>query len=116
MHNLHRLFPSTAYKQTPPPPSRKPRKALLSPRRTDSPPPPFPSSLAGGPGAGSGRPLGPEALAQLESALMEGDLLEVTLDETEQLWKLLCAARPPAGGLNFPEGDAVKVGGGGGVV
>ena len=47
---------------------------------------------------------------------MEGDLLEVTLDETEQLWKLMCAARPPAEGLSFPDADVVKVGGRGGVV
>lgn len=31
---------------------------------------------------------------QLENLMMEGDLLEVTLDETQQMWKLLQASRP----------------------
>ena len=55
------------------------------------------------------RPLGAESVALLEAMLLEGDLLEVTLDETEQLWKLLSAARPPPGDLNFPDIDIVKV-------
>lgn len=36
-----------------------------------------------------------EIRKQIEELLMEGDLLEVSLDETFQLWKLLQAARDP---------------------
>lgn len=39
--------------------------------------------------------LGVEARQQLEELLMEGDLLEVSLDETLHLWKLLQASRDP---------------------
>ncbi|XP_037086816.1 lysine-specific demethylase 5A-like [Pollicipes pollicipes] len=95
---------SSAFKQTPPPPTRKPRKAVLSPRRADSPPPPPPP-----PPPAPARPLPPESVALLETVLMEGDLLEVSLEETEQLWRLLLAARPAAADLNFPDIDIVKM-------
>ncbi|KAF5292984.1 hypothetical protein FQR65_LT11102 [Abscondita terminalis] len=36
-----------------------------------------------------------EARQELEDILMEGDLLEISLDETLQLWKLLQASRDP---------------------
>lgn len=39
--------------------------------------------------------LTPDIRKQLEDLLMEGDLLEVSLDETLHLWKLLQAARDP---------------------
>lgn len=35
----------------------------------------------------------------LEELMMEGDLLEVTLDEATSIWRLLQAARPPPLGL-----------------
>lgn len=35
-----------------------------------------------------------DAKSQLENLMMEGDLLEVTLDETQQMWRLLQASRP----------------------
>lgn len=36
--------------------------------------------------------------AQLEELMMEGDLLEVTLDETQHIWKLLQACHVHADG------------------
>lgn len=42
----------------------------------------------------------PEGLRRaLEELMMEGDLLEVTLDEAQSIWRLLQAARPPPLGL-----------------
>lgn len=37
--------------------------------------------------------LSEEAKQELEELLVEGDLMEISLDETEQLWKLLQASR-----------------------
>lgn len=39
--------------------------------------------------------ISPQVKQQLEDLLMEGDLLEVSLDETTHLWKLLQASRNP---------------------
>ncbi|KAM4637303.1 LOW QUALITY PROTEIN: lysine-specific demethylase 5C-like [Amazona ochrocephala] len=39
--------------------------------------------------------LGEAARRPLEELMMEGDLLEVTLDEAQSIWRLLQAARPP---------------------
>jgi hypothetical protein len=34
------------------------------------------------------------ARAQLEELMMEGDLLEVSLDETQHIWRILQATKP----------------------
>jgi histone demethylase JARID1 len=34
------------------------------------------------------------AKAQLEELMMEGDLLEVSLDETQHIWRILQACQP----------------------
>ncbi|KAK3104094.1 hypothetical protein FSP39_024364 [Pinctada imbricata] len=44
--------------------------------------------------------LSPMAKAQLEELMMEGDLLEVSLDETQHIWRILQACQP--------QGDASK--------
>ncbi|KAK7149111.1 hypothetical protein R3I94_008654 [Phoxinus phoxinus] len=40
--------------------------------------------------------LSPPATLQLEELMMEGDLLEVSLDETQHIWRILQATHPPA--------------------
>lgn len=40
--------------------------------------------------------LSPAAKAQLEELMMEGDLLEVSLDETQHIWRILQATHPPS--------------------
>lgn len=40
--------------------------------------------------------LSPSAKAQLEELMMEGDLLEVSLDETQHIWRILQATHPPS--------------------
>ena len=35
------------------------------------------------------------AKEQLEELMMEGDLLEVSLDETQHIWRILQACQPP---------------------
>ena len=44
--------------------------------------------------------LSPMAKTQLEELMMEGDLLEVSLDETQHIWRILQACQP--------QGDASK--------
>ena len=38
--------------------------------------------------------LSPVAKVQLEELMMEGDLLEVSLDETQHIWRILQACQP----------------------
>lgn len=64
---------------------RKPRKAPLQQRRGLSPPPPAPS----------GQLLTGSWLRRLQLLLLEADLMEVRLDEADELWRLVNAARPP---------------------
>lgn len=40
--------------------------------------------------------LSPAAKAQLEDLMMVGDLLEVSLDETQHIWRILQATHPPS--------------------
>lgn len=40
--------------------------------------------------------LSPGAKAQLEDLMMIGDLLEVSLDETQHIWRILQATHPPS--------------------
>ncbi len=40
--------------------------------------------------------LSEDARLQLEALMMEGDLLEVSLDETQHIWRILQACQPPA--------------------
>lgn len=40
--------------------------------------------------------LSPAAKVQLEVLMMEGDLLEVSLDETVHIWRILQATHPPS--------------------
>uniref|UniRef100_A0A8C6KKZ8 [histone H3]-trimethyl-L-lysine(4) demethylase n=1 Tax=Nothobranchius furzeri TaxID=105023 RepID=A0A8C6KKZ8_NOTFU len=40
--------------------------------------------------------LSPQAKAQLEDLMMLGDLLEVSLDETQHIWRILQATQPPS--------------------
>lgn len=37
-----------------------------------------------------------QAKAQLEDLMMLGDLLEVSLDETQHIWRILQATHPPS--------------------
>ena len=39
--------------------------------------------------------LSDDARLQLEDLMMEGDLLEVSLDETQHIWRILQACQPP---------------------
>nr|XP_054751747.1 lysine-specific demethylase 5A-like isoform X1 [Lytechinus pictus] len=75
-------------------PSKKhPRKTPLIPRSIDptSPPP----SLSSSTGSQSATlELSLYARAQLEDLMVEGDLLEVSLDDTQQLWRILQACQP----------------------
>jgi len=38
--------------------------------------------------------LSPKATKQLETLMLEGDLLEVTMDETQHIWRILQATEP----------------------
>ncbi|XP_064473046.1 lysine-specific demethylase 5A-like isoform X2 [Ornithodoros turicata] len=84
---------STASKgnTTSPAPRKHARKSPLVPRQTESPVLEL-SSLA---------------KSQLEELMMEGDLLEVSLDETQHIWRILQATKPPRDPLSpfeaFPE-------------
>lgn len=40
--------------------------------------------------------LSPGAKSQLEDLMMIGDLLEVSLDETQHIWRILQATHPPS--------------------
>ncbi|XP_051976316.1 lysine-specific demethylase 5A-like [Xyrauchen texanus] len=74
---------SSASKSCPPnqaAPRKQPRKTPLVPRSLE--PPVLELSAA--------------AKAQLEELMMEGDLLEVSLDETQHIWRILQATHPPS--------------------
>ncbi|XP_051974150.1 lysine-specific demethylase 5A-like [Xyrauchen texanus] len=66
--------------QNPAAPRKQPRKTQLVPRSLE--PPVLELSAA--------------AKAQLEELMMEGDLLEVSLDETQHIWRILQATHPPS--------------------
>ncbi|XP_030827948.1 lysine-specific demethylase 5A isoform X2 [Strongylocentrotus purpuratus] len=86
---------SAASKPAPSQPSKKhPRKTPLIPRTMDptSPPPPLGSST--GSQSSATLELSLYARAQLEDLMVEGDLLEVSLDDTQQLWRVLQACQP----------------------
>lgn len=61
-------------------PRKQPRKTPLVPRSLESPV----------------LELSPQAKAQLEELMMLGDLLEVSLDETQHIWRILQATQPPS--------------------
>ncbi|XP_061618826.1 lysine-specific demethylase 5A [Phyllopteryx taeniolatus] len=60
-------------------PRKQPRKTPLIPRSLEPPV----------------LELSPQAKAQLEELMMLGDLLEVSLDETQHIWRILQATHPP---------------------
>lgn len=66
--------------QNPTTPRKQPRKTPLVPRSLEPPV----------------LELSPAAKAQLEILMMEGDLLEVSLDETQHIWRILQATHPPS--------------------
>lgn len=45
--------------------------------------------------------------AQLEELMMEGDLLEVSLDETQHIWRILQATKPPQN-YKYPDIDDIE--------
>lgn len=61
-------------------PRKQPRKSPLVPRNLEPPV----------------LELSPGAKAQLEELMMVGDLLEVSLDETQHIWRILQATHPPS--------------------
>ncbi|XP_041935566.1 lysine-specific demethylase 5A isoform X2 [Alosa sapidissima] len=61
-------------------PRKQPRKTPLVPRSLEPPV----------------LELSPAAKAQLEELMMVGDLLEVSLDETQHIWRILQATHPPS--------------------
>uniref|UniRef100_A0A8C5PBT0 Lysine-specific demethylase 5A n=1 Tax=Leptobrachium leishanense TaxID=445787 RepID=A0A8C5PBT0_9ANUR len=61
-------------------PRKQPRKTPLVPRSLEPPV----------------LELSPSAKCQLEELMMLGDLLEVTLDETQHIWRILQATHPPS--------------------
>lgn len=61
-------------------PRKQPRKTPLVPRSLEPPV----------------LELSPQAKAQLEELMMLGDLLEVSLDETQHIWRILQATYPPS--------------------
>uniref|UniRef100_A0A8C6KJZ6 [histone H3]-trimethyl-L-lysine(4) demethylase n=1 Tax=Nothobranchius furzeri TaxID=105023 RepID=A0A8C6KJZ6_NOTFU len=61
-------------------PRKQPRKTPLVPRSLEPPV----------------LELSPQAKAQLEDLMMLGDLLEVSLDETQHIWRILQATQPPS--------------------
>lgn len=61
-------------------PRKQPRKTPLVPRSLEPPV----------------LELSPVAKARLEELMMEGDLLEVSLDETQHIWRILQATHPPS--------------------
>lgn len=61
-------------------PRKQPRKTPLVPRSLEPPV----------------LELSPQAKAQLEELMMLGDLLEVSLDETQHIWRILQATQPPS--------------------
>lgn len=61
-------------------PRKQPRKTPLVPRSLEPPV----------------LELSQQAKAQLEELMMLGDLLEVSLDETQHIWRILQATHPPS--------------------
>lgn len=61
-------------------PRKQPRKTPLVPRSLEPPV----------------LELSSQAKAQLEELMMLGDLLEVSLDETQHIWRILQATHPPS--------------------
>lgn len=75
-------------------PRKQPRKSPLVPRSLEPPV----------------LELSPGAKAQLEELMMVGDLLEVSLDETQHIWRILQATHPPSEDrfLHIMEDDSVE--------
>ncbi|XP_043944415.1 lysine-specific demethylase 5A [Protopterus annectens] len=75
-------------------PRKQPRKTPLVPRSLEPPV----------------LELSPGAKAQLEDLMMVGDLLEVSLDETQHIWRILQATHPPSEEkfLQVMEDDSVE--------
>ncbi|XP_051747348.1 lysine-specific demethylase 5A isoform X1 [Ctenopharyngodon idella] len=71
---------SKSVPQNPAAPRKQPRKTPLVPRSLEPPV----------------LELSPAAKVQLEELMMEGDLLEVSLDETQHIWRILQATHPPS--------------------
>uniref|UniRef100_A0A8B9LSY9 [histone H3]-trimethyl-L-lysine(4) demethylase n=1 Tax=Astyanax mexicanus TaxID=7994 RepID=A0A8B9LSY9_ASTMX len=72
-------------------PRKQPRKTPLVPRSLEPPV----------------LELSPAAKAQLEELMMEGDLLEVSLDETQHIWRILQATHPPSEERFLQSEDAI---------
>ncbi|XP_073400283.1 lysine-specific demethylase 5A isoform X2 [Dendrobates tinctorius] len=73
-------FASKSCMQTSGAPRKQPRKTPLVPRSLEPPV----------------LELSPGAKCQLEDLMMLGDLLEVSLDETQHIWRILQATHPPS--------------------
>nr|XP_023422332.1 lysine-specific demethylase 5A [Cavia porcellus] len=75
-------------------PRKQPRKSPLVPRNLEPPV----------------LELSPGAKAQLEELMMVGDLLEVSLDETQHIWRILQATHPPSEDrfLHIVEDDSME--------
>ncbi|XDC54172.1 hypothetical protein R6Z07M_005354 [Ovis aries] len=75
-------------------PRKQPRKSPLVPRSLEPPV----------------LELSPGAKAQLEELMMVGDLLEVSLDETQHIWRILQATHPPSEDrfLHIMEDDSIE--------
>ncbi|MBZ3887808.1 Lysine-specific demethylase 5A [Sciurus carolinensis] len=75
-------------------PRKQPRKSPLVPRSLEPPV----------------LELSPGAKAQLEELMMVGDLLEVSLDETQHIWRILQATHPPSEDrfLHIMEDDSME--------
>uniref|UniRef100_A0A8C0E701 [histone H3]-trimethyl-L-lysine(4) demethylase n=1 Tax=Balaenoptera musculus TaxID=9771 RepID=A0A8C0E701_BALMU len=75
-------------------PRKQPRKSPLVPRSLEPPV----------------LELSPGAKAQLEDLMMVGDLLEVSLDETQHIWRILQATHPPSEDrfLHIMEDDSME--------
>ncbi|XP_029455800.1 lysine-specific demethylase 5A isoform X1 [Rhinatrema bivittatum] len=75
-------------------PRKQPRKTPLVPRSLEPPV----------------LELSPGAKAQLEQLMMVGDLLEVSLDETQHIWRILQATHPPSEDrfLHIMEDDSLE--------
>uniref|UniRef100_G3UNQ2 Lysine-specific demethylase 5A n=1 Tax=Loxodonta africana TaxID=9785 RepID=G3UNQ2_LOXAF len=72
--------PKTSFLEGSSTPRKQPRKSPLVPRSLEPPV----------------LELSPGAKAQLEELMMVGDLLEVSLDETQHIWRILQATHPPS--------------------
>uniref|UniRef100_A0A4W5KIS0 [histone H3]-trimethyl-L-lysine(4) demethylase n=1 Tax=Hucho hucho TaxID=62062 RepID=A0A4W5KIS0_9TELE len=78
-YSCHMLL-RAMYKENQSTPRKQPRKTPLVPRSLEPPV----------------LELSPLAKAQLEELMMVGDLLEVSLDETQHIWRILEATHPPS--------------------